>query len=152
MECFIGNIDAKADAKGRVFIPAVFRKVLNESGEGRLVLRKDVHQDCLVLYPYQAWNEELGKLRQKLNRYNKMHQTLLRQLVMDTEIIEMDQNGRVLIPKRYLSLIDVSSEMRFVGMDDTIEIWNCSKLEESLLEAEAFEAGISEILGGIDNE
>jgi Uncharacterized protein conserved in bacteria len=152
MERFIGNIDAKVDAKGRVFVPAIFRKILNKSGEGRLVLRKDVHQNCLILYPFQAWNDELGKLRSKLNRYNKTHQALLRQLILDTEILEMEQNGRILISKRYLNMIGVSSEMRFIGMDDTIEVWNCSKLEESLLTPEEFEAGISEILGGLGDE
>ena len=41
---FLGNIEAKADAKGRVFLPAVFRKVLQASGEEHLIMRKDVFQ------------------------------------------------------------------------------------------------------------
>ena len=45
---FLGNIEAKADAKGRVFIPATFRKQLQAASEERLVLRKDVYQDCLL--------------------------------------------------------------------------------------------------------
>lgn len=48
---FTGNIDAKTDAKGRVFLPAAFRKVLQGSGEEGLILRRDVFQRCLVLYP-----------------------------------------------------------------------------------------------------
>ena len=44
---FLGNIEAKTDAKGRVFIPAGFRKQLQAVSEERLVLRKDVFQDCL---------------------------------------------------------------------------------------------------------
>ena len=53
---FLGNIEAKTDAKGRVFLPSVFRKVLQSAGEERLVLRKDVHEACLVLYPETVWN------------------------------------------------------------------------------------------------
>ena len=41
---FLGNIEAKIDAKGRVFLPATFRKVLQAGGEENLVLRKDVFQ------------------------------------------------------------------------------------------------------------
>ena len=41
---FLGNIEAKIDAKGRVFLPATFRKVLQAAGEESLVLRKDVFQ------------------------------------------------------------------------------------------------------------
>ena len=53
---FLGNVEAKTDVKGRAFLPAVFRKVLSASGEENLVLRKDVFQACLVLYPESVWN------------------------------------------------------------------------------------------------
>ena len=48
---FLGNIEAKADSKGRVFLPAVFRKEIQQAEEVRLVMRKDVFEDCLVLFP-----------------------------------------------------------------------------------------------------
>ena len=48
---FTGTIEAKADAKGRVFFPAMFRKVLASAGEEQLVLSRDAFQPCLVLYP-----------------------------------------------------------------------------------------------------
>lgn len=48
---FLGTIDSKTDAKGRVFLLASFRKVLSTAGAERLVLRKDIFQPCLVLYP-----------------------------------------------------------------------------------------------------
>ena len=49
MSHFLGNFEAKADAKGRIFVPAVFRKLLQSQDETWLVLRKDIFQDCLVL-------------------------------------------------------------------------------------------------------
>ena len=67
---FLGNIEAKTDAKGRAFLPASFRKILQVSGEENLVLRKDVFQPCLVVYPESVWNELLDQLRKKLNRRN----------------------------------------------------------------------------------
>ena len=60
---FLGNIEAKTDAKGRAFLPAIFRKVLQASGEENLVLRKDVFQKCLVLYPESVWNARLDMLK-----------------------------------------------------------------------------------------
>ena len=59
---FLGNIEAKTDAKGRVFLPATFRKVLQAGGEEVLVMRKDVHQRCLVLYPESVWNRKMDAL------------------------------------------------------------------------------------------
>ena len=64
----MGNIEAKTDAKGRVFLPATFRKVLQTEGVEQLVMRKDVHERCLVLYPESVWNEQMDRLRARLNR------------------------------------------------------------------------------------
>ena len=76
---FLGNIEAKADAKGRVFIPATFRKQLQIASEEKLIMRKDVFQDCLTLYPESVWNEELNELRSRLNKWNSKHQLIFRQ-------------------------------------------------------------------------
>lgn len=120
---FLGNIEAKTDAKGRVFLPSAFRKVLQVAGEEALVLRKDVFQQCLVLYPQSVWDCQLDELRSKLNKWNPEHQQMLRQFVYDAESISLDANGRFLIPKRHMSMANITSGVRFVGVDDTIEIW-----------------------------
>ena len=104
---FLGNIEAKTDAKGRVFLPATFRKVLQASGQEVMVMRKDAFQDCLTLYPESVWNEQLDMLRLRLNRYNRHHQEILRQFVSDAERIELDGNGRFLIGKRYLQMAGI---------------------------------------------
>ncbi|MCT6632051.1 cell division/cell wall cluster transcriptional repressor MraZ, partial [Staphylococcus aureus] len=70
MDRFLGNIEAKADIKGRLFIPALFRKQLQAASEERLIMRKDTFQECLVLYPESVWNEELNELRGRLNKWN----------------------------------------------------------------------------------
>lgn len=147
MKRFIGNIDAKLDTKGRVFVPAAFRKILNESGEEHFILRQDIHQKCLVLYPEAAWSLELDELRKKLNRWDEMQQTLYRQLVKDTERVETDSNGRILIPKKYLQWAEISGEVRFVGMDYTIEIWNREKIEKPLMDPDEFRENIRKYLG-----
>ena len=101
---FLGNIEAKTDAKGRAFLPAVFRKVLNASGEESLVLRKDIFEPCLVLYPESVWNERMDALRKRLSRWSRRDQMIYRQYVTDVEMITLDGNGRFLIPKRYLKI------------------------------------------------
>ena len=73
---FLGNIEAKTDAKGRVFLPSVFRKVLQASSEELLVLRKDIYQKCLVLYPESVWNERLDMLKAQLRPWKPAHQQM----------------------------------------------------------------------------
>ena len=143
---FLGNIEAKTDAKGRAFLPSAFRKVLQAGGEERLVMRKDVFQPCLVLYPESVWNEQMDALRSRLNRWNKQHQEVFRQFVWEVELLTLDGNGRFLIPKRYLRMAEIEQDIKFVGMGDTIEIWSTSKAEESQMNAEAFGNALEELM------
>ena len=145
---FLGNIEAKMDAKGRAFLPAVFRKILQTASEERLVLRKDVFQPCLVLYPESVWNEQMDALRQRLNRWNKQHQQVFRQFVSEVELLTLDANGRFLIPKRYLRMADIEQDVKFVGMGDTIEIWSNTKVEQCQMNPEDF----GKALEGLMNE
>ena len=143
---FLGNIEAKMDAKGRAFLPAVFRKILQAGSEERLVLRKDVFQPCLVLYPESVWNEQMDALRQRLNRWNKQHQQVFRQFVSEVEVLTLDGNGRFLVPKRYLRMADIEQNVKFVGMGDTIEIWSNAKAEQCQMNPEDFGKAWEELM------
>lgn len=144
---FLGNIEAKTDAKGRVFLPSAFRRQLQSATESCFIMRKDTYQNCLVLYPENVWNEQMNELRARLNRWNAKHQMLFRQFVADVEIVTLDGNGRFLIPKRYLKLANIDQEVRFIGMDDTIEIWAKEALGQPFLDIEIFGKELEEIMG-----
>ena len=144
---FLGNIEAKTDAKGRVFIPVTFRKQLQAVSEERLVLRKDVHQDCLVLYPESVWFATQNQLRRKLNKWDAKEQMIFRQFVSDAEVVSPDGNGRILLPKRYLQIAGIRNDVRFIGMDDTIEIWAKERADQPFMTSEAFSKGLEELLG-----
>ncbi|MBQ8127100.1 MAG: division/cell wall cluster transcriptional repressor MraZ [Prevotella sp.] len=143
---FLGNIEAKVDAKGRVFLPAAFRKVLQTAGEETLVMRKDVHQRCLVLYPESAWNRKMDALLAKVNEWDDVGQQVVRQYVSEAEVLTLDGNGRFLIQKRYLQMADIEQSVRFIGMNDVIEIWAQEKTTEPFLSQEDFAAKLKAIM------
>lgn len=143
---FLGNIEAKTDAKGRVFLPAIFRKVLQAAGEEVLVLRKDVHQRCLVLYPESTWNRKMDALLEKIDEWDDVGQLVLRQYVSEVEVLTLDGNGRFLIPKRYLQMADIEQAVRFIGVNDAIEIWAAEKTMEPFLSPEEFSAKLKELM------
>ncbi len=143
---FLGNIEAKTDSKGRVFVPAVFRKRLQSEGEDFLVLRKDIFQECLVLYPGTVWEKEIETLRGRLNKWNREQQQIFRQFVLDAERLEMDSSGRILVPRRYLQMVSIETEVRFLGVDDTIELWAKEKLEKPLVDPDAFSLKLQELM------
>lgn len=147
---FVGSIEAKADSKGRVFLPAAFRKLLQAAGEEGLILRKDIFQPCLVLYPESVWNEQLNLLRARLNRWNPQHQQLFRQFVSDVEQLTLDANGRLLVPRRYLRMAGIEQDVKFIGMDDTIELWDNAGTKRPFVEAEEFARQLGDIMGSPD--
>ena len=135
---FLGNIEAKTDVKGRAFLPAIFRKVLQAQGEEVLVLRRDVFQKCLVLYPESVWNERLDMLKNQLRTWKPVHQQMFRQFVSEAEVVNLDGNGRFLISKRLLKAAEIDQDIQFIGMDDTIEIWSPKNLKQTLKTDEEF--------------
>lgn len=158
MDRFLGNIEAKTDAKGRVFVPAPFRKALlaacDAGGSGEspeecsVVLRRDVYQPCLVLYPMNVWNEELDRLTSRLSRYNPEHRMLLRQFMAEAVQVQLDANGRILIPRRLLQSAGISEAVRFLGMNETIEIWGAEQSTEPFMQPDEMMSRMAEILGG----
>ena len=152
MAQFLGNIEAKTDAKGRVFIPSGFRKLLQADGEEWLVLRKDVHQNCLVLYPGSVWKETQDQLRRNLNKWSKREQNIFRQFVSEAEVMTLDGSGRILLPKRYLQMANIKSDVRFIGMDNTIEIWAKETADQPFMSNEEFSNALEETLGTYPGE
>ena len=147
---FLGNVEAKTDAKGRAFLPSVFRKVLQASGEENLVLRKDIFQQCLVLFPESVWNQRVDLLKGQLKQWKADHQRILRQFVSEAEEVTLDGNGRFLISKRLQRVAGLEGDLRFIGVDDTIEIWSPQHLQESIKTDEEFGAELENIMNNID--
>ena len=142
MKTFLGKIDAKLDAKGRVFVPSVFRKVLSEEERERVVVRMEADEKYLLVYPESVWNRQVVELQSKLNEWDSEDQMLLMQFVGDAEVLEFDVQGRVLLPKRLQMRMGLENEIVFVGMVDRIAMWNKSVYEEQF----AVKAKLSERL------
>lgn len=123
MTTFAGNIEAKTDEKGRIFIPATYRKVMRDLGTDTLIARRDTENDCIIFYPQQVWNEKVMSLRNALNEWDPQDQLLLMQFVADAEEHELDKMGRTTIKGH------AGENMLFVGMLDRFALWNADAFE-----------------------
>jgi len=144
---FLGNIEAKTDQKGRIFLPSVFRKELIASGEDRLVMRMDVHQKCLVLYPESAWNRRTDEMFSKHDEFDPIEREAVRMYMSEVALLSLDGNGRLLVPKEFLEEAGIGSTVRFIGMKDTIEIWAVENLAKPRLSQEEFAEKLKAIMG-----
>ena len=143
----VGDYQVKADSKGRIAVPSAFRKQLVASGEGEFVLRKDIFQNCLVLYPRAEWDKKVEYLRVTLNEFNRAHKKFKTQFFRDTAELSIDSSGRVLLPKRLLELTGIGKDMILAGMDQTIEIWDKKVYEDNAMLEDDFADLAEDILG-----
>lgn len=131
MSSFIGDYNCKIDAKGRLILPSAFKKQVSSDAQDQFVVKKDIYEDCLVLYPMDEWKRMVDILRSKINPYNKSHKQFLRGFYMDTAELSLDSSSRLTIPKKILSKIKVNKELKLVAQDDKIEIWNPETYERN---------------------
>ena len=125
MTIFIGDYTCKIDAKGRVMLSAAFKKQMPAAAQDKFVIKKDIYEKCLVLFPMDEWERQNQLIRQNINPYNKEHSQFLREFYKDTAEVELDANNRFLIPARLLSLADIDKEKEVVlaGQLGKIEVW-----------------------------
>ncbi len=121
---FIGDFDGRADAKNRVVLPAAFKRELEGQEGVRLVIRKDIFENCLNIYPFAVWEAMMADLRSRLNPYDRRHAQFMREQQRSTCEASLDGNGRLLIPQRLLDAIGADKEFTLLGVDDHIELWD----------------------------
>lgn len=124
MSGFLGSYRHSLDAKGRVSLPAPFRR---EGGESFVLIR--FHPDALTLYPTGAWREVEKELREMLERRPDFRPWVLR-VTGNAQHASLDGQGRILIPDRLREEVDLEDEALIVGALDKIEIWDPQTFEE----------------------
>ena len=152
MATFIGDYTCKVDVKGRIILPAAFKKQLPVGAEDHFVVRKDIFEDCLVLYSIEDWNRQIEKIRKTINPYNREHNKFLRNFYKGTAELFLDANNRMLIPKRLLDLIGVHRDVVLAGQDGRIEIWAANIYDKIDMPADDFADLAEKLLGGTNIE
>ncbi len=123
MATFIGDYACKVDVKGRIILPVAFKKQMPADAQDHFVVRKDIFENCLVLYSIEDWNRQLEKIRKRMNPYNREHNMFLRNFYKGTAELSLDSNNRLLVPKRLMDLIGAERDVVLAGQDGRIEIW-----------------------------
>lgn len=120
---FRGVAKFNLDAKGRMAIPAKFRKLLDVCCEGRLVVTIDHAEHCLQMYPLAEWESVEQKLI-SLPSLDPKVRRLKRMLMGNATECEMDKNGRILLPPKLREFADLEKEAVMSGQGNKFEIWN----------------------------
>jgi MraZ protein len=152
LNALIGTYEVKADAKGRLMLPAVLKKQLAPVMQSGFVLKRAVFQPCLELYPMPEWEKLMQKVN-KLNRFNKKNDAFIRRFTAGVKVVEVDATGRLLIPKNLLSFSGITKQTVLASAVNIVEIWDKDKYEKAIDDAALDFADLAEeVMGQDDNE
>ena len=151
MNYLIGTYECKIDVKGRLLIPSAFKKQIAPVIAKGFVLKRAVFQNCLELYPLDEW-EDLIKKVNSLNRFKKKNNDFIRRFTAGVKFIELDSNGRLLIPKDLIEFSNINREVTLSSSVNIIEIWDKVSYEKVIVDSRDDFAKLAEEVMGDDED
>jgi MraZ protein len=120
---FSGKYYYTLDPKGRIIVPAPFREIISSNYNPKLYIVNAAFDRCLHIYPQEEWTRLEEKVRQ-LPRMQEEIRFFMRRVIASAQEIELDKQGRVLIPAAHREDAGLESEIVIVGQIEKIELWN----------------------------
>ncbi len=120
---FRGVTSINMDTKGRFAMPSKYRDRLVDACAGRLVATIHLRQDCLRIYPLPVW-EKLEKQIQNMPGLDPKVSRIQRLLLGYAADVELDGNGRLLLPASLRDYADLSKKIVLLGQGEKLELWN----------------------------
>ena len=145
MALILGKEYCKVDSNGRFKFPIALKRQL-ETEDGRFVIRQSIYAECLELWTYASFREEVEKLQEKLNPYRREDRELLRKLT-EGNIIELDSNDRLLVPAEQKALVAQAKEVVLQSTGKFIELWDRKTYDKMNNSGSDFAQRAEELLG-----
>ena len=120
---FRGAAAINIDAKGRMAMPVRFRESFAAASDSQLVITIDTEESCLMIYPLPEWEVIQAKLEQ-LPSFNPAARRIQRLLIGHATDVELDANGRVLLPALLREYAQLDKKVMLLGQGKKIELWS----------------------------
>lgn len=120
---FRGINGINIDAKGRIVMPTRYRERLQLDSKSSVVLTIDTEERCLLVYPLPEW-EEIEKKIAALPSFNPAARRIQRLLIGHATDVEMDGQGRVLLPPLLREYAGLGKRAVLVGQGKKFELWD----------------------------
>ncbi len=120
---FSGKYYYTVDLKGRIIIPAPFREIISSNYGPKLYITNAPFDKCLNVYPSEEWSRLQEQVRTK-PRSDEAIRFYLRRVIASAIEIEMDKQGRVLIPAALREDAGINTNAVLAGQIERIELWD----------------------------
>ena len=147
----IGTYECTVDNKGRIMLPAQLKKQLDGVISNPFIIKRSVFQNSLELFPFNEWKLMMDKIN-KLNRFVKKNNDFIRMYTAGVKSVELDSNGRILIPKNLLTISKLKKHVVLCSSINIIEIWDKDEYEKNINDPKVDFVKLTEDVMGNDNE
>ncbi|NTW00011.1 MAG: division/cell wall cluster transcriptional repressor MraZ [Oscillochloris sp.] len=137
---FLGEFEHSIDDKGRVAVPARFREGLSEG----MVLTRGF-DPCLQAFPRQVW-QQLAQKVSSLSLGSPEARNLRRILFSNAAEVEVDRQGRILVPQNLREYAGLAEQVVITGMNTYFELWSTERWRVVLEQLDTSSAGIADQL------
>ena len=127
---FRGLHQVSLDQKGRLAIPKRIRESIAQSGNSTLVATIDLQSPCLLLYPFEEWRHIEQKIM-ALPNIDPVARRYQRLFVGFAHELDMDGQGRVLIPAVLREHVSLEKQAVVLGQGNKLELWPQARWEET---------------------
>ncbi len=132
-------------------LPVNLKKQLGDHLNESFIVKRSVFQNCLELHPFSEWKLTMKKIN-KLNKFVKKNNDFIRRYNAGVRIIDLDNSGRLLIPKDLSKLYFSNNEIVLTSAINIIEIWDKTLYEKVINDPELDFANLSESVMGNQSE
>ena len=120
---FRGVSSLNLDTKGRIGVPKKYRGEIDDVCTGQMIVTIDPNDKCLLLYTLPEW-EIIERKLAKLSTMKPQTRRLQRLLIGHATDVEMDRQGRVLLPPPLRKFAGMDKAVVMVGMGNKFELWD----------------------------
>ena len=124
---FIGKFYCTLDEKGRLMIPAKFRRLFPDEEIKSLIISR-AKEKCLRLFDPDRFDAIIAKLGALED--GPVKRNLIRFYSTESEQIKVDGAGRIAIPGEYIAVIDNAKDLVVVGALTHMEVWKQEDYEK----------------------
>jgi len=139
---FQGESAITIDDKGRLAIPTAARELVAQAGNRLVITYNPYETGCLWLYPEAAWEAVRDQVN-ALPNAKRVHRNLQLKLVGAATPVELDANGRVLVPASHRNAAGIEKKAVLLGMGSKFELWSeqahLAQIRQSISDADLSE-------------
>ncbi|MGI9383242.1 MAG: division/cell wall cluster transcriptional repressor MraZ [Methyloligellaceae bacterium] len=146
MDQFVSTFTNKIDAKGRVSVPAPFRTVLAKDGLEGVYCYPSLDDEALDAGGQRLVNK-IQTLLEDIAPYSDERDHLAMALFGASEVLSLDQDGRIILSERMREFAGITTHVAFVGLGDKFQIWEPGRFKSQFAEGRKKLSELKRLLG-----